>query len=152
MKNFSQATAIDHSLKVLICLQPVGQPWVRVGLGQKNVLDQIIDQPTQLVYYCDLLTPLDICVELKHKTYSLEHETAIIVDRLDVDLISLVPKMTYCFVYDNDHEFLSPTNYLGFNGTWRLNTAIPFYRWWHQQSGQGWLLEPTAVSLDGIAS
>lgn len=27
-------------------------------------------------------------------------------------------------------------------GTWRFNTDIPFYQWWHHATAQGWLLRP----------
>jgi hypothetical protein len=44
--------------------------------------------------------------------------------------------------YKNDQNVTQPTNYLGFNGTWNLKINEPFYRWRHNITGQGWLLEP----------
>jgi hypothetical protein len=37
-------------------------------------------------------------------------------------------------------EILPKYQYLAVNG--KLNIPVPFYQWYHQVSGQGWLLRP----------
>jgi len=131
-----------------MCLRPIGLPWAKIDINGTTIMSGIMTETTYLTHLTDASVPLVLSIELKHKQYSLDHETAIVVDRLDVDSISIVPEMTHRFCYENDHSFTSPTSYLGFNGIWKLDTGDCFYRWWHRCSGQGWLLEPTPGFLD----
>lgn len=143
MENFSQATATQADLQIALYLVPIGLPQVQIVIDNTVVFDDVMTSATYLEQRHDLLRPISIWIELRDKEYNLEHETAILVERFDINKIPLIPDMTQHFVYQNDRGWTSPTNYLGFNGIWRLNTVDCFYRWWHTQSGQGWLLLPS---------
>lgn len=147
MKNFSEATATKSDIEISLHLRPIGEPCVRVKVCDIVIVDDVIKCDTEFKHCHDLLTPLDFSIELYDKKYSLEFETAIIVDKMMIDGISIIPEMSHLFEYVNDHDFTEPTCYLGFNGIWRLDTKDCFYQWWHQQSGQGWLLKPRSVGL-----
>lgn len=144
MKNFSEATATKPQIKISLCIRPVGEPHTRIKICDNLIFDGIISSRLYLEHLHDLLMPLDFSIELRDKTYTLDQETAVIVDEILVDGISIVPEMSHYFRYENDHGFREPTCYLGFNGVWSLNTGVCFYRWWHEVTGQGWLLEPTS--------
>ena len=139
MKTYSDLQAIDQRLHCHVELEPVGNPEVAVIIngvygGGKLFKTVVFDVTT------DLLKPFTIEIELRNKTYSMEHETAVIVKQLQIDGIDLVPRFDYLAVYDNDHNNTDPTSYLGFNGKWTLTFDRPFYQWLHQVQGQGWLL------------
>jgi hypothetical protein len=139
MKNYSDLQDIDTRLKLSIKLKPVNQPniWVRVNhdlIGYTGLSDSI-----QLDYQIGLLDNIDIVIELYNKDYNTD-ETAVIIDNITVDNINIIPKYDYLADYVNDHNFKNPTNYLGFNGKWRLTLDRPFYHWLHEHSGQGWLI------------
>ena len=139
MKTYSDLQAIDQRLHCHVELEPVGNPEVAVIIngvygGGKLFQSVVFDINT------DLLKPFTIEIELRNKTYSMEHETAVIVKQLQIDGIDLVPRFDYLAVYDNDHNNTDPTSYLGFNGKWTLTFDKPFYQWLHQATGQGWLL------------
>jgi hypothetical protein len=139
MKTYSDLQAIESGLHCHLELEPVGNPEVAVIIngvygGGKLFQSVVFDINT------DLLKPFTIEIELRNKTYSMEHETAVIVKQLQIDGIDLVPRFDYLAVYDNDHNNTDPTSYLGFNGKWTLTIDRPFYQWLHQAQGQGWLL------------
>jgi hypothetical protein len=139
MKTYSDLQAIDSRLHCHVELEPVGNPEVAVIIngvyGGGKLFKTVVFDVT-----VDLLNPFTIEIELKNKTYSLEHETAVIVKQLQIDGIDLVPRFDYLAVYDNDHNNNDPTSYLGFNGKWTLTFDRPFYQWLHLATGQGWLL------------
>ena len=135
MKNYSDLTVTD--LKVNIELGSVGNPDFTVDIKSEN---QHFTPTVNQTYYIDLLTPFTITIELMNKDYNVDNETAVIIQRLSIDNIDIIPKYTHLAVYDNDHGFTDPTNYLGFNGKWTLTIDRPFYQWLHQARSQGWLL------------
>lgn len=143
MKTFSEATATRLDIAISIHLIPIGEPKIQVMINDDILFDDILRSPIHLNYQHGLLEPLDFSIQLCDKKYTLEYETAIIVDKVMIDGISMIPEMTHHFHYENDHGFSDPTSYIGFNGIWKLDTRECFYRWWHQVSGQGWLLYPT---------
>jgi hypothetical protein len=146
MKTFSDLLDIDPKIDLSVALEPVshnGCPefWISVN-------DQIIAQGTLLhsiTEHCEinLLDPIRLEIGMKQKKYSVEKETAVIIRSINFDKFEIVPEWTHLAVYQNDHNFISPTSYLGFNGTWRLDIPEPFYRWKHHITSQGWLLKPT---------
>ena len=148
MKTFSDLLAIDHKIILCVALEPVsnnGCPefWITVN-------DKIIEQGTlthSITKHCeiDLLDPIELKIGMKHKKYSADRETAVIIESINIDGFEIVPDWTHLAIYQNDHDNGSPTSYLGFNGTWRLDIPEPFYRWRHRVTGQGWLLEPSTA-------
>ena len=79
---------------------------------------------------------------MSDKEYDAEKETAIIIKTLKIDGIEIIPQYNHLIDYQNDHNINTKTNYLGYNGKWTLDIDRPFYQWYHQISGQGWLLTP----------
>ena len=148
MKTFSDLLDIDPKIDLSVALEPLshnGYPdfWITVN-------DQIIAQGTlihSITEHCqiNLLDPIRLEIGMKQKRYSADKETAIIIRSIDIDGFEIVPNWTHLATYQNDHDNRSPTSYLGFNGTWRLDIPEPFYRWRHRVTGQGWLLEPSTA-------
>jgi len=146
MNRFSELQAIDQFVNVAVKLTPVGQPHapgVRVTLNgdQLQHSAQMIT-PIELTALVSLLTPIELEIELFGKQYLGGEETAVVVDSVAIDGFEIVPNYTHLVQYTNDHNYTHPTNYIGFNGVWRLMITEPFYRWRHHATGQGWLLEP----------
>ena len=134
MNRFSELQAIDQFVNVAVKLTPVGQPHapgVRVTLNGD-----------QLQHSEQMSTPIELEIELFGKQYLGGEETAVVVDSVAIDGFEIVPNYTHLVQYTNDHNYTQPTNYIGFNGVWRLVINKPFYRWRHHATGQGWLLEP----------
>ena len=139
MKTYSDLQAIDSELHCYLELEPVGTPEVAVIIngvygGGKLFKSVVFDVKI------DLLQPFTIEIELKNKTYSMEHETAVSIKQLQIDGIDIVPRFDYLATYRNDHDNNDPTSYLGFNGKWTLTIDRPFYHWLHEHTGQGWLI------------
>jgi len=140
MKTYSDLQAIDTRLHLHIELKPVGTPDITVSVN--NIADSYsgLNNIIQLDYHVDLLDIFNINIELHNKIYSLDNETAVIINRLSVDNVDIIPKYDYLAEYINDHANNNPTSYLGFNGKWTLTIDRPFYHWLHLHSGQGWLI------------
>lgn len=146
MNRFSELQAIDQSVSVTIKLTPVCQPHppsVRVTLnGRQLQYAKQLTAPLELTTLVNLLMPIELEIELVGKQYHATEETAVIVDSIAIDGFALIPDHTHLSQYINDHNYTQPTNYIGFNGVWRMVINEPFYRWRHHATGQGWLLEP----------
>lgn len=140
MNNYLDLQDIDTRLNLIIKLEPVGKPAVKLIVNDKEYDYSNLSQVVIINQYLPLLSPINIDFILYNKHYNLEHETAVIINNITIDNIDIIPKYDYLAEYDNDHGFKKPTNYLGFNGKWSLTIDRPFYHWLHQHSGQGWLL------------
>jgi hypothetical protein len=139
MKTYSDLQAIDSGLHCHLELEPVGTPEVAVIINGVYGGGKLF-KSVEFNINVDLLKPFCIEIELRNKTYSTDHETAVIVKQLQIDGIDLVPRFDYLAEYVNDHNNNNPTSYLGFNGKWTLTIDRPFYQWLHQATAQGWLL------------
>ena len=146
MNRFSELRAIDQFVNVRVKLTPVCQPHapvVRVTLnGHQLQYAKQLTAPTELTTLVNLTVPIELEIEMFGKQYHITEETAVVVDSIDIDGFAMVPDYTHLSQYINDHNYAQPTNYIGFNGVWRLAITEPFYRWRHRATGQGWLLEP----------
>lgn len=140
MKNYSDLLGINTLIPITVVLEPVGNPEVQLIIND-NIIDYIkLTQTITITDFAQLLSPINVSIELANKTYTLEYETAVIIKKISIDNINIVPKYDYLAKYVNDHNNNSPTSYLGFNGKWTLTIDHPFYQWLHQVQGQGWLL------------
>ena len=139
MNTYSDLQDIDTRLHVHLALKVIGTPEVAIIVG-KNFAGGKLYKNLEIALDLDLLEPLIIQIELRNKIYDQNNETAVIVEKLQIDGIDLVPKYDYLATYDNDHNYTDPTSYLGFNGKWTLTFDRPFYQWLHQVTEQGWLL------------
>jgi hypothetical protein len=147
MKNFLDLQATDLDIRVSVHALPVldgGAPWLSLSINDRCCFNDWLEQPITVTSFVPLLEPIDISITMKHKVYSTE-ETAVKINSLQIDQFEVVPRWTHLASYHNDHDVQSPTSYLGFNGTWRLQIPEPFYQWRHRVTGQGWLLAPVTA-------
>jgi hypothetical protein len=135
MNNYLDLLDINTDIQIDIELSVIGSPDFSVIVN-----DIRWDNHNNISATHKLLSPINIEIELRNKHYTLEYETAVIIDRISVDNIDIIPQYDYLANYQNDHNNNNPTSYLGFNGKWTLIIDRPFYHWIHQVSGQGWLL------------
>jgi len=145
MKQFLDLLDIDHKIDYTVQLEPVsynGHPEFWISINDEIIAEGLLQHNIKEHRQINLFSPIRLEIGIKNKRYSAEKETAVIIRSINIDGFEIVPDWTHLAVYQNDHDFLSPTSYLGFNGTWRLDIPEPFYRWRHRVTGQGWLLEP----------
>jgi hypothetical protein len=135
MNNYLDLLDTDTDIQINVKLSVIGSPDFSVIIADNQWNNQC-----DIVSNHNLLIPFSIEIELRNKHYTVDYETAVIIDRISVDDIDIIP--TYCYLanYQNDHNNNNPTSYLGFNGKWTLTFDRPFYQWLHQAQGQGWLL------------
>lgn len=145
MKNFSDLPATNPDIAVWMMIEPIienGPPWVKIYINGRLVHTAHMIEGVIVMNKIPLLEPVDIRVEMAGKRYSEKLETAVVIKEFMLDDVKIVPTYTHLATYENDHGHTGSTSYLGFNGTWTFRTDVPFYRWLHSASGQGWLLTP----------
>lgn len=134
---------MDINVKLdLSVINDNGNPTVIVIINNRALFEGTMSQPTSISASIKLTELLDISISMQDKQYSANCETAVLINSLSVDGIELAHKYSHVAVYENDHQNNNPTAYLGFNGTWKFQLDQPFYRWLHQVTGQGWLIDP----------
>ena len=135
MNNYLDLLDTDTDIEVKVKLSVIGSPDFSVAIADNQWNNQC-----NIIANNNLLTPFGIEIELRNKHYTVDYETAVIIDQISVDNIDIIPQYDYLADYQNDHNNNNPTSYLGFNGKWTLTFDRPFYHWLHQAQGQGWLL------------
>jgi hypothetical protein len=135
MNNYLDLQDIDTDIQIEVKLSTIGLPDFIV-----TVADHHWNNQSNIIVNHKLLSTFNIDIELRNKHYTLEHETAVIIDSISIDHINIIPTYNHLANYQNDHHNNTPTSYLGFNGKWTLTFDRPFYQWLHQAQGQGWLL------------
>lgn len=140
MKNYSDLQDTNLKLDLCLTIDPIGCPNIDVVVGNNKLFHGTLNQKLVLKHQVDLTTHFSLSIQLREKLYSLESETAAVIENFSIDGITLIPKFEYLAQYNNDHNRTDPTCYLGFNGRWTLTFDCPFYHWLHKHSGQGWLL------------
>lgn len=140
MKTYSDLLATNSVIPITVRLIPVGKPCVLLSINDHDTAWTELTSPVTVTEWCELLSPISIDLLLQDKKYTLEYETAVKFE-VFVDNVNVVPMYSHLATYENDHNNNSPTNYLGFNGTWSLNIDRPFYHWLHQATNQGWLID-----------
>jgi hypothetical protein len=144
MKNFLDLQATKHTVNVglIIDREASAAPPDVVLRCNKFGWQGELGKQRVFSWEIDLLEPIVLEIMLHKKSYNQNPQTAIHLLSVRFDDFELLPNHTHHASYDNDHGWDEPTNYLGFNGIWRLQTQEPFYTWYHRISGQGWLLKP----------
>jgi hypothetical protein len=146
MNNFSDLLDIDRSIDIQIQLQPVtdnGNPDCEVVVNGVELYRAQLCQPLTLTTTAALTGSIDVCISMSNKQYHSQRETAIIIQRLDIDGFAIVPQWAAHATYRHDHNSTDASCYLGFNGVWQLKIDQPFYIWKHHVTSQGWLLQPS---------
>jgi hypothetical protein len=145
MKNFSELLATNLSIDIELVLRPVidnGAPHVEVVIDGKQIYSHVMLKSTVFCVSTLLLNPVDISITMSGKQYSVEQETAVVIESLKVDGFDLVPRYLDQVQYAHDQGQGPAGAYIGFNGHWQLKHESPFYQWKHTATGQGWLLTP----------
>lgn len=124
MKNFSDITAIDTKRKLVVevALRKDGQQTSQVTFNGELIEDD------QFSFELDLLDPIKLEIKLLEFT---EGTSGIEVVYFRVNGINLFPR--YRRVTNKD------ATYIDFYDTWVLDIPSPFYTWYHEISGQGWI-------------
>lgn len=146
MKTFLELLDTDPQIDIQINIDPVyhsDAPYTTVAVNDSILFDAILTEKVNLQCSIPLLNPIKITIGLKNKQYNLDRETAVVIEQITIDQFQIVPNYTQLATYVNDHQNSNTTSYLGFNGIWSLTIPEPFYRWKHQITGQGWLLQPS---------
>jgi len=146
MKNFYDLQGISTNIDFVLELEVVkdnGEPTVEIFLNETKLYGKYPLTGFRKIYTrLKLMDSIKLEISMSDKQYNVKKETAIIIKSLKIDGIELIPAYNHLVDYQNDHNINAKTNYLGYNGTWTLYIDRPFYQWYHQVSGQGWLLSP----------
>ena len=129
MKNFLEATVIKSTLKldVSILLVSVEQCDCILTVNGQILLQGILNQSVKFKAQVRLTDSIDISIAVQNR----QHPQAVIISSIYIDGHEIMPIYQQ---YSNP-----PTNYLDFTGIWTLK--IPnFYPWYHEITGQGWIL------------
>ena len=143
MKNFLDLLDINPIIEIKLTLLPIvdnGNPLIIVKHNTNILYNNELNNSIIIACNNNLMSPINVQIELYNKQYSTEKDTAVIVESLCIDNIEFIPNYTHLINYTNDHTHQDPTNYLGFNGIWELDISVPFYQWLHKVQGQGWLI------------
>jgi hypothetical protein len=141
MNHFYDQQDIEISLALKPCESKI-KPIIVVRINNHVLFEGVLEDARTMSHRVDLMSNISISIGLMNKNYHNDPDSGVIIDSLEIDQFELIPSWTQLFSYINDHANNSPTNHLGYNGTWSLNIIEPFYRWQHKITGQGWLLEP----------
>ena len=128
MKNFYEATVIKPNLKLKIVLELKA---VEVCPCQISINNQIkfygdLVGTNMFIEHLDLNSPITINIIVDRT-----HPQAVEILSLKIDGHQILP------LYSN--LAIPPTTYVDFTGTWTF--IIPnFYSWYHEITGQGWII------------
>lgn len=146
MKNFLEVLDSDPRITVRVTVTAItdnGLPRATVLINGVPLYDNLLESFWTGSAEVPLLEPLVIEVMMSGKQHDLERETAVCIQNVTVDQCQVIPRFSHLVQYTHEQGVGPATNYLGFNGCWRLDTQRPFYQWWHDVTGQGWLLMPS---------
>lgn len=142
MKNFLDLLDTDPKIILYADLEPINNPHIVIKLNEKILFENVLEHRLVILENINPGQPIKFSIKLENKDYNASIETALSIKSLNFDDIKIIPNYLHYIEYDNDHDYLEPTTYIGFNGKWSFSIDIPFYRWFHQASNQGWLLTP----------
>jgi len=146
MKNFYDQQGINTNINFVLEFEPItnnGEPTIEIILNNEKIYGKYPLTSFRRIYTrLKLMDSIKLEILMSDKEYDAEKETAIIIKTLKIDGIEIIPQYNHLIDYQNDHNINTKTNYLGYNGKWTLDIDRPFYQWYHQISGQGWLLTP----------
>lgn len=128
MKNFYEATVIkeDLKLRMVLELKAIGICPCKLFINDQMEFYGGLVGHSVFIYELDLTAPIRIKIDVDR-----QHPQAIEITNLSIDGYQILPKY--------QHASVPPTNYLDFSGVWLLE--IPnFYPWYHELTGQGWIV------------
>ena len=139
----------EYPVKLKITLRPIGRPWVRVGLDdykQQRQLETLTD------FEYDFDATSQVCLSVEHFDKSDDDPTTA-VEIVDISFYGISdPKFMWAGTYYPDYPglwygqqatkpavALPAQTYLGWNGVYRLEFAVPVFTWMHQVLNLGWV-------------
>ena len=125
MKNFLELQDTNSELAVSIRLKIHGNVRYYASINSSpfiNTVDATLRLHSAIVFI----------IQLQDFTVG---EGGIEIEEFSVNGLEILPK--YLHLAD------PPTNYIDEYGLWRFAIPAPFYSWYHEITGQGWLLKPT---------
>lgn len=141
----------EHLVKLSVVLTPVlgpAAPHVVVSVPAYSVETQLTHSRQFEFEFVD--STGWIKVDLVHKSDQDQHQ-AVIIDNIKFFGIS-DPRFVWLGQYTPDYpkiwfsqqhptpaRQLTNTDYLGWNGTWKLDFAVPVFTWIHQVQNLGWI-------------
>jgi hypothetical protein len=124
IKTFSDLTAIDTRRKLIVSLQ-----LQKHGCTESIVkLNGYVINTNQIQIEFDLFDPIKLEIELLDFA---EGTSGIEIVNFSVNGLEILPKY--------QHLASKSTNYIDFLGVWSFEIPAPFYVWYHQISGQGFI-------------
>lgn len=143
MKNFSEALDTDRRIEIICELEPIvenGYPKIVLCINGDVLYNGELKKYKKIKKYLDINDLIEFEVKMEGKKYDSDKETACLIKNISVEGIQIIPKYQHLIDYKNDHNHDIKTNYLGYNGHWKLVLCKPFYIWNHEISGQGFLV------------
>lgn len=124
IQNFSDLTAIDTKRKLIVDVR-----LRKHGYTHSNItFNGFAIYTDHFTFELDLFDPITFEIELldfKEGTSGIE------IESLTVNGYEVLPKY--------QHLASEPTNYVDKLGIWYMSIPSPFYVWYHQITGQGWI-------------
>lgn len=122
MKTFSDLLAIDTSelLHITTVLREQG------NITYDFAINGICTQDLRIPLLGDIIITCNV--------YNVEPGSGLEIVNIAVNNLEIMP------IYL--HRSTPQTSYLNQVGCWEFRISAPFYTWYHEISGQGWLLEP----------
>jgi hypothetical protein len=131
MKNFSELLATEPHLTVVLKLKRHGEAFWYGEINGKAI------QTYTTYREFGLHDPISIYLKLT----TLKGQGGLEIESLTVNGHEVMPK--YQHMANNSTSYLSIEN-----EEWELKIDNPFYQWYHQVTGQGWLLTPTPMKIE----
>jgi hypothetical protein len=152
-----------HKLHATVTMHGVwhqAPPRVKIGLNQQEIYhgDLIHTQTFEIEQWLEP-GPASIWIEFNNKIDADtvdDKDKAVIIDSIVLNGIAS-PKFVWAGLYQplypaiwhqqqcdqgtTPAEILQYHNYLGWNGKWRLDIAIPVFTWIHQVENLGWIYD-----------
>jgi len=125
MKNFLELLDTKSDMKVSVKLQIHGYVEYRASINGIQFADA-----TEV--RLDLNSDINLVIHLDKFN---KGSSGIEVTEFFINSLEVLPKYL--------HLARPSTNYIDEYGQWRFAIPAPFYSWYHEITGQGWLLKPT---------
>jgi hypothetical protein len=143
-----------YPVKLSFVLEPTGEPWVKIRTGREDRMAQITTtQRFDFNIVAEGRAVLEI--ELVGKSDSDPHQAVQIKqlafyeieDPRFIWLGEYLPNYPEPWATQQQEQgqilplVLTNTDYLGWNGVWRLQFDVPVFTWIHQVQNLGWIYE-----------
>jgi len=137
-------------VQIEIQLHPVGRPRIDISVHASRTVKQL-DEDTVFRFNFETENSHE-CLSLTHFGKSADDaDSAVIIKQISFFSIS-DPRFVWLGQYTPDYPelwynqqiskpaaVLTNTDYLGWNGTWKLNFSVPVFTWIHQIQNLGWI-------------